>query len=31
MPIVHDQDLKAFSRYRTQDEILQYLSLFDTP
>lgn len=26
-PIVRDQDIKAFGRYRTQDDILQLLSL----
>jgi len=26
-PIVRDQDQKAFGRYRTQDDILQCLSL----
>ncbi len=30
-PIVREQDLKAFGRYRTKEDVLQYVSLFDTP
>jgi hypothetical protein len=30
-PIVREQDLKALGRYRSRDDILQCLKLFDTP
>ncbi len=30
-PIVREQDIKAFDRYRTKEDVLQYFSLFDTP
>jgi len=30
-PIVREQDIKAFGRYRTKVDVLQYFSLFDTP